>query len=174
MLPDCFCSFDGTQVPGGLEVSQVPQMITITFNGAVNVDNIEVYQDVFKASTQLGPFENVFICDEAFMSDLSTWLRKSYHPFPPPLPPLPKTQFISPLVWGTESTRSFPLIPIPRIFIHLPFYSFHLTFFFHISPFSSLFSDTAPPRPNMARADCPPVMLKLSALMNRKNVLLRP
>jgi hypothetical protein len=53
VLPDCFCSFDGTQVPGGLEVSQVPQMITITFNGAVNVDNIEVYQDVFKASTQL-------------------------------------------------------------------------------------------------------------------------
>jgi hypothetical protein len=50
VLPDCFCSFDGTQVPGGLEVSQVPQMITITFNGAVNVDNIEVYQDVFKAS----------------------------------------------------------------------------------------------------------------------------
>jgi hypothetical protein len=53
VLPDCFCSFDGTQVPGGLEVSQVPQMITITFNGAVNVDNIEVYQDVFKASFEL-------------------------------------------------------------------------------------------------------------------------
>jgi hypothetical protein len=48
VLPDCFCSFDGTQVPGGLEISQVPQMITLTFNGAVNVDNIEVYQDVFR------------------------------------------------------------------------------------------------------------------------------
>ena len=53
VLPDCFCSFDGTQVPGGLEISQVPQMITLTFNGAVNVDNIEVYQDVFKASSSL-------------------------------------------------------------------------------------------------------------------------
>merc|ERR1719481_2122067 len=47
-LPDCFCSADGTQVPGDLEISQVPQMITITFNGAVNTDNIGIYQDIFK------------------------------------------------------------------------------------------------------------------------------
>jgi len=48
VLPDCFCSGDGTQVPGEMEISQVPQMITLTFNGAVNVDNINIYQDIFK------------------------------------------------------------------------------------------------------------------------------
>ena len=46
-LPDCFCSADGTKVPGELEVSQIPQMITLTFNGAINVDNIDVYERVF-------------------------------------------------------------------------------------------------------------------------------
>ncbi|KAL4704046.1 hypothetical protein ACJJTC_001968 [Scirpophaga incertulas] len=30
-LPDCFCSADGTRIPGGIEPNQVPQMITITF-----------------------------------------------------------------------------------------------------------------------------------------------
>ena len=34
-------------MPGELEVSQIPQMITLTFNGAINVDNIDVYQRVF-------------------------------------------------------------------------------------------------------------------------------
>ena len=48
VLPECFCSADGTKIPGDLEVTQVPQMITITFNGAVNVDNINIYQDIFK------------------------------------------------------------------------------------------------------------------------------
>jgi len=48
VLPECFCSPDGTQVPGDLEITQVPQMITLTFNGAVNVDNIGIYQDIFK------------------------------------------------------------------------------------------------------------------------------
>lgn len=48
VLPDCYCSADGTQVPGSIEVQQVPQMITITFNGAVNIDNIDIYQTIFK------------------------------------------------------------------------------------------------------------------------------
>jgi len=47
VLPDCFCSADGTKVPGELEVSQVPQMIMLNFNGAVNVDNIPIYQRIF-------------------------------------------------------------------------------------------------------------------------------
>jgi len=47
VLPDCFCSPDGTRVPGNLLVDQVPQMITITFNGAINSDNIDLYQDIF-------------------------------------------------------------------------------------------------------------------------------
>ncbi|CAD6228039.1 GSCOCG00006322001-RA-CDS [Cotesia congregata] len=46
-LPDCYCSADGTRIPGNIEVSQVPQMITITFNGAVNIDNIDLYEEIF-------------------------------------------------------------------------------------------------------------------------------
>lgn len=52
VLPDCFCSADGTQAPGvdsgSLEVSNIPQMITLTFNGAVNIDNILIYQKLFQ------------------------------------------------------------------------------------------------------------------------------
>ena len=35
---------------GGIEKEQVPMMIMLTFNGAVNVDNINIYQDIFKVS----------------------------------------------------------------------------------------------------------------------------
>ncbi|XP_046746909.1 chitin deacetylase 1 isoform X1 [Diprion similis] len=47
VLPDCYCSADGTRIPGNIDIQQVPQMITLTFNGAVNVDNIDLYDDVF-------------------------------------------------------------------------------------------------------------------------------
>ena len=36
------------QVPGDLEVGQVPQMVVLTFNGAVNIDNIPIYQNIFR------------------------------------------------------------------------------------------------------------------------------
>ncbi|CAG0912760.1 unnamed protein product, partial [Notodromas monacha] len=52
ILPDCFCSADGTQIPGGLEPQQVPQMVTITFSGAVNVDNIDLFDEVFNGNRQ--------------------------------------------------------------------------------------------------------------------------
>ncbi|KAG8226867.1 hypothetical protein J437_LFUL006576 [Ladona fulva] len=52
VLPDCFCSADGTRIPGGIEPNQVPQMITITFNGAVNVDNIDLYEELFNGQRQ--------------------------------------------------------------------------------------------------------------------------
>ncbi|KAK8406787.1 hypothetical protein O3P69_007383 [Scylla paramamosain] len=48
VLPDCFCSSDGTRIPSNLNPDQTPQMITITFSGAVNVDNVDLYQDIFK------------------------------------------------------------------------------------------------------------------------------
>jgi len=44
-LPDCFCSTDGTQIPGGLDPSEVPQMLVITFDDAVNDENWKLYQD---------------------------------------------------------------------------------------------------------------------------------
>jgi len=48
VLPDCWCSPDGTQIPGDVEAANTPQMVTITFNGAINQDNIWIYQDIFK------------------------------------------------------------------------------------------------------------------------------
>ncbi|XP_037081664.1 chitin deacetylase 1-like isoform X2 [Pollicipes pollicipes] len=51
-LPECFCSPDGTQIPGALEPAQTPQMITITFHGSVNVDNIGIFQDIFRDDRQ--------------------------------------------------------------------------------------------------------------------------
>merc|ERR1719334_344983 len=51
ILPDCFCSPDGTKAPGvesgKLEVGNLPMMITITFNGAVNDENVRVYDRLF-------------------------------------------------------------------------------------------------------------------------------
>ncbi|KAL1466396.1 hypothetical protein MTO96_026734 [Rhipicephalus appendiculatus] len=48
VLPDCFCSADGTQIPGRLEPNVVPQMITITFDDAINNNNIDIYEKIFK------------------------------------------------------------------------------------------------------------------------------
>ncbi|KAH1004529.1 hypothetical protein HUJ05_005328 [Dendroctonus ponderosae] len=46
-LPDCFCSEDGTTIPGDLPAKDVPQMITITFDDAINNNNIELYKEIF-------------------------------------------------------------------------------------------------------------------------------
>jgi len=52
VLPDCFCSVDGTGVPGdlcpeGTDCTNVPQMITITFDDAINNNNIDLYANMF-------------------------------------------------------------------------------------------------------------------------------
>nr|CAD7586304.1 unnamed protein product [Timema genevievae] len=47
VLPDCFCSEDGTTIPGDLPAKDVPQMITITFDDAINNNNIELYKEMF-------------------------------------------------------------------------------------------------------------------------------
>lgn len=46
-LPYCFCSKDGTRIPGELDPHDTPQMILLTFNGAINQNNFEQYQRVF-------------------------------------------------------------------------------------------------------------------------------
>lgn len=51
-LPDCFCSPDGTRIPGAINVDQVPQMITITFDGAINSDNLDLYDEIFNGERQ--------------------------------------------------------------------------------------------------------------------------
>uniref|UniRef100_T1IPI5 Chitin-binding type-2 domain-containing protein n=1 Tax=Strigamia maritima TaxID=126957 RepID=T1IPI5_STRMM len=45
-LPDCFCSVDGTRIPGGLSREEVPQMIMLMFSGAVNLLNYPQYNAV--------------------------------------------------------------------------------------------------------------------------------
>lgn len=47
VLPDCFCSEDGTTIPGDLPFKDVPQMITITFDDAINNNNIDLYREMF-------------------------------------------------------------------------------------------------------------------------------
>ncbi|XP_022237348.1 uncharacterized protein LOC106477788 [Limulus polyphemus] len=47
-LPDCFCSSDGTQIPGGLNSEETPQMIFLTFDGALNSLNYYHYRGVLK------------------------------------------------------------------------------------------------------------------------------
>merc|ERR1719376_1246399 len=48
----CFCSVDGTRIPGDLLLSQTPQMITITFSGAVNDENLQIYEEILKETTK--------------------------------------------------------------------------------------------------------------------------
>lgn len=43
-LPDCFCS--GTVPPGGLSVSHVPQIVMLTFDDAVNEQNMPYYEQL--------------------------------------------------------------------------------------------------------------------------------
>ncbi|XP_037081977.1 chitin deacetylase 1-like [Pollicipes pollicipes] len=46
-LPSCFCSEDGTVIPGNLLPEDVPQMVMLTFNGAINNNNIELFNELF-------------------------------------------------------------------------------------------------------------------------------
>lgn len=45
-LPDCFCSPDGTTIPGNLAPTQVPQMVLLTFSGAINELVVEHYKKI--------------------------------------------------------------------------------------------------------------------------------
>ncbi|XP_062524545.1 uncharacterized protein LOC101740429 isoform X2 [Bombyx mori] len=46
LLPDCYCG--GKEIPGNLPVSEVPQMILITFDDAVNDLNKMYYEELFQ------------------------------------------------------------------------------------------------------------------------------
>lgn len=53
-LPDCFCSPDGTTIPGNLAPNQVPQMIMLSFSGAVNELVFDHYKKILGYSNKLG------------------------------------------------------------------------------------------------------------------------
>ena len=54
-LPDCWCSSDGTLVPGGLSPTDVPQMVTITFDDAINDENWRLYSSRLFPQTRKNP-----------------------------------------------------------------------------------------------------------------------
>lgn len=45
-LPYCYCSKDGTNIPKDLNAEEIPQMILLTFDGAVNHNNYDHYMKV--------------------------------------------------------------------------------------------------------------------------------
>ena len=47
-LPDCFCSLiAGAGIPGDMDPTLVPQMVTVTFNGAIDSDSIGLFRTLF-------------------------------------------------------------------------------------------------------------------------------
>ncbi|KFM73579.1 hypothetical protein X975_04617, partial [Stegodyphus mimosarum] len=53
-LPDCFCSEDGTRIPGNLRPQDTPQMIILAFSGALNILNAEPFGYLLN-ETRLNP-----------------------------------------------------------------------------------------------------------------------
>ncbi|XP_055386018.1 chitin deacetylase 1 [Condylostylus longicornis] len=54
-LPFCHCSKDGTDIPGNLNVKQVPQMILLTFDDSISFDNWELYSKVLLTQNRKNP-----------------------------------------------------------------------------------------------------------------------
>lgn len=54
-LPECFCSKDATQIPGGLEPVNTPQMIILTFDDSINMENWNLYQDKIFTNKRKNP-----------------------------------------------------------------------------------------------------------------------
>ena len=42
-LPDCFCSPSSTEIPAGFLPEETPQMIILSFDDAVNINNVDIY-----------------------------------------------------------------------------------------------------------------------------------
>lgn len=51
VLPDCFCSADGTLIPGNVQPADTPQMILLSFDGAVNSLNYDHYMGLLRNRT---------------------------------------------------------------------------------------------------------------------------
>ncbi|XP_073825896.1 chitin deacetylase-like 5 isoform X5 [Musca autumnalis] len=53
LLPDCYCG--GKDIPGDLNVEETPQIVLITFDDAVSMLNIELYEELFNNETRKNP-----------------------------------------------------------------------------------------------------------------------
>lgn len=47
-LPDCFCS--GTEIPGNLSLSSIPQIVFVTTDAAINAEDFFDYEKLFDGS----------------------------------------------------------------------------------------------------------------------------
>lgn len=54
-LPDCFCSKDGTVIPNHLPLADIPQMIVLTFEDAINHENWELFTKVLFTQNRKNP-----------------------------------------------------------------------------------------------------------------------
>merc|ERR1712119_251868 len=57
-LPECFCSVSGREIPGGLSAEDVPQMIMLSFDDAINNNNMEIFNQLLN-----GKLKNPNGCD---------------------------------------------------------------------------------------------------------------
>ncbi|EDX03162.1 GD22994 [Drosophila simulans] len=53
LLPDCYCG--GKDIPGGLNASETPQFVLMTFDDAVNTINIDLYEELFNNKSRKNP-----------------------------------------------------------------------------------------------------------------------
>lgn len=53
--PDCFCSKDGSIIPGRLEPTQTPQMILLTFDDAINFENFDFFTNKLFTANRKNP-----------------------------------------------------------------------------------------------------------------------
>merc|ERR1711970_421037 len=51
VLPSCFCVNNPSDTPGGMDPKSIPQMIMITFDDAVNNNNVDLYNELFSGRT---------------------------------------------------------------------------------------------------------------------------
>ncbi|XP_017770424.1 PREDICTED: uncharacterized protein LOC108558124 [Nicrophorus vespilloides] len=54
-LPNCFCSADGTKVPGNLNPSRIPQIIMLAFEDAINFDNYDLFDNIILNENRSNP-----------------------------------------------------------------------------------------------------------------------
>lgn len=54
-LPECYCSPDGTLIPGGLEPKDVPQMVLMSFDGALNNMNFPHHRSLLNKEHRKNP-----------------------------------------------------------------------------------------------------------------------
>ncbi|XP_043203997.1 chitin deacetylase 1-like [Amphibalanus amphitrite] len=55
--PGCFCSKDGTRIPGDIDPKETPQMVILSLDGAVNGQNYEHYLALFNDTVYKNPNE---------------------------------------------------------------------------------------------------------------------